>query len=78
MNTDKLLQDHQFAMKKKKFWQEKAKGLGGIMNPIYNLSAHNWIRNEIRMRTNIYNVADELVSDRQLYKDLDNGSKKTA
>ena len=73
------MKDHQFAIRKKIFWTEKAKGLGGIMNPIYNLSAHNWIRNEIRMRTNIQNIADEMISDSQLYKDLDNGrSKKTA
>ncbi|GAB2994445.1 hypothetical protein GCM10027284_09650 [Cyclobacterium sediminis] len=75
---EKLLIDHEFAMKKKNFWQEKAHGLGGILRPMNNLSAHNWIRVEVKLRMNIYQVADEIISNNKLYNDLDNGSKKTA
>ncbi|WP_162343194.1 hypothetical protein [Cyclobacterium salsum] len=70
MNPFKLLLDHNIARVKKKHYAERAKGLKGIFEPVNNLHAHNWIRREIAIRTNLYQVMDELISNDQLYKDL--------
>lgn len=70
--------DHNIARQKKRHYLEKAKGLKGLFAPMTNLQAHNWIRREIEIRTNLYHHADNLISNQQLYNDLGYEPQKKA
>lgn len=76
MNPFKLLLDHNIARIKKKHWTERARGLKGIFEPVTSLHAHNWIRREVAIRENLYQVMDQLIPNDQLYNDLDYEPKK--
>lgn len=71
MNPFKLLLDHNIARIKKRYWTEQARGLKGIFEPANRLHAHNWIRREIAIRTNLYEVMDQKIPTDELYKALD-------